>query len=333
MSIFIGPMSLNVVDTAIDFSLKNPDLQIVFIPSRRQVEFCGGYVNNWTTADFCEYVKHKNPNILIERDHSGPGQGSFDDDGYVSLKEDTKYMDIIHVDPWKKYPNIQDGIKWTIDMILFCHSLNPAIEYEIGTEEAIRPFSVEELEFVITEIQKHLRMDIFDKIKYLVIQCGTKLQATTNTGLFDDVKLKHMLILTDKYNFKAKEHNGDWVPKQIVEQKYNIGLKYVNVAPEYGEIETNVLLSYIKSSVDYDSIYNICLKSEKWRKWVDSDFVPEINKDKLIRICCHYVFSKMEFLHIKHKYINIDLYIKNALIRRLENAIPFSRTKGMHVLQ
>ena len=48
---FIGPMSLNIVDTIIDFCEKE-DFSIGLIPSRRQVENTGGYGNGWTTKEF-----------------------------------------------------------------------------------------------------------------------------------------------------------------------------------------------------------------------------------------------------------------------------------------
>ena len=93
--------------------------------------------NGFTTKDFTEYVKSKNNIIQIERDHGGPGQGKIDDDGFESLKDDCKYLDIIHIDPWKKYPIFDDALEWTLKLINFCYSLNNTITYEIGTEEVI----------------------------------------------------------------------------------------------------------------------------------------------------------------------------------------------------
>ena len=102
-----GPMSKNIVDTLINFS-NETETPITFIPSRRQVEWNGGYVNNWTTKDFSHYVKSKSKYAAIQRDHGGPGQGLHDDDGYESLTHDCKYFDSIHIDPWKKYPDFDD---------------------------------------------------------------------------------------------------------------------------------------------------------------------------------------------------------------------------------
>ena len=54
--IFIGPMSKNIVDSVIDFSEKN-NLRLGLIPSRRQIEYSGGYVNSWKTDEFIQYVR------------------------------------------------------------------------------------------------------------------------------------------------------------------------------------------------------------------------------------------------------------------------------------
>ena len=43
---YIGPMTKNVVDAIIEFCDETNN-NIGLIPSRRQVEFDGGYVNNW----------------------------------------------------------------------------------------------------------------------------------------------------------------------------------------------------------------------------------------------------------------------------------------------
>jgi hypothetical protein len=318
MKWFLGPMSKNIVDTIIEFSLKNPKLETYFIPSRRQVEYYGGYVNYWTLADFSKYVKTYNPNILIERDHGGPGQGSIDDDGYESLKEDCKYMNIIHIDPWKKYSKLEDGIQWTVDMLQYCDKLNSNLQYEIGTEEAIRPFSVEDLEYIIISLKDQLSLELFNKIKYLVIQCGTGLCEGNNIGTLNKDKLTNMIKLSKKYNLIAKEHNGDWVSATDVEEKSKLGLSHINIAPELAEIETKVILKNIKNNIeDYENVYQLCYNSGKWKKWVSASFIPEENKEALILFSCHYIYATPEFQKIIKKYDRIDIKIKSAIYNKL----------------
>jgi len=319
MNFCFGAVSKNVVDTIIQFSLDNPNKNVILIPSRRQVDSTGGYSNNWTTQDFAQYVKSKNPAILLQRDHGGPGQGYLADDGYDSLAEDCKYMDIIHIDPWKQYPGLSEGIQKTIEMIRFCYNINPNMLYEIATEEAIRPFTIDELEVLITILQCELSVDQFSKIKFLVIQCGTKLLQGKNIGTYNSNQLHNMLQLANKYSLTAKEHNGDWVSMDIITQKYNQGLRYINISPEMAEIETSVILKELHKSAydDYEKVYTMCIASQQWKKWVPYDFNWRTKKDEIICITCHYIYSHPEFKEIKSNMQHIDEKIEIKLVAKL----------------
>lgn len=304
---FIGPMTKNVTDAILEFSEETDNL-IGFIPSRRQVEWDGGYVNNWTTQQFAEYVDGRLP---IKRDHSGPGQGYTDDDGFESLKEDCKYLDYIHIDPWKKYPNYEDGLEWTLKMIEFCYELNPNIQYEIGTEQAIREFNVDELDTLVSDINKRLPFQIFKKITHLVIQSGTSLKGNVNTGEYNSERLEGMVEVASKWGLISKEHNGDYIPTELIKEKMSAGLDSINIAPEFGLIET---ISYIESNIDIDKFWKICYDSNRWVKWVDDSFDPINQKEDLIKICGHYVLSHPDFISIKP---NIDDVIKQNVKKKL----------------
>jgi hypothetical protein len=315
---FIGPMSKNVVDTIIEFCNETNNT-IGLIPSRRQVEWNRGYVNNWTTQEFTEYVKSKTDKILLVRDHSGPGQGQSDDDGYQSLSEDCKYLDLVHIDPWKKYPAFDLGLKETIRMIEYCYDLNPNIQYEVGTEEAIRRFKPYELEDLVHELKSRLSPEMYNQIKYLVIQSGTSLKGTNQTGNYDSDRLKEMIDVCKHHNFISKEHNGDYIPVSIIKEKFGLGLDSINIAPEFGLIETQTYLDNIKDSITFDEYWRICFESKKWEKWVNENFDPHTNKEELIKICGHYVLSNSDFLNnIKSRFPNIDNDIKNNINNKLK---------------
>ena len=304
--IYVGPMSQNVVDAIKEFSNKTGH-KIGLIPSRRQVEFNGGYVNNWKTKDFSKYAK----NLFLTRDHAGPNQGYNNDDGFDSLEKDCKYFNMIHIDPWKKYPLFDEGIEWTAKMIKYCHSLNPELEYEVGTEESIRKFEVEELDMFLFTLKKLLTTQQFNKIKYLVIQSGTSLEENKNTGEYDKQRLKSMIKVVKKYNLLSKEHNGDYLSTKCIKSKFKLGLDAINIAPEFGLIET---LSYIEAGIDIDKFWKICYDSKRWEKWVGKDFNPKKQKLDLIKICGHYVFATKEFKKIKPNIKRqIKLNIKNKL--------------------
>jgi hypothetical protein len=321
--IFIGPMSKNIVDTIIDYSNKN-NVHIGLIPSRRQVEFDGGYVNNWTTQEFCDYVKSKTNNILLVRDHSGPLQGHIEDDGLVSFIEDCKYFDVIHVDVWEKHKKYEDGLKATIDFIKLGHELNKDLQFEVGTEESIRPTNASELLKLMTDLKISLSEEIYSKITYVIIQSGTALKGNTNIGSFNQDRLVDMIKVVDKFGLISKEHNGDYLSNELVKSKFGNGLDCINIAPEFGQIETKVILEEIKTNYPklFDEFYNICYESKRWVKWVDESFIPENNKDELINISGHYVLSEPKFILLKNKlYSGLDKLIQEKVYNRINELI------------
>ena len=321
--IFLGPMSKHIVDTVIEYS-NSFQLPFTFIPSRRQVEYNGGYVNNWTTKNFVTYAKTNGKYITVERDHGGPGQGTYLDDGTTSFKEDCKYMDIIHIDPWKKYQTYEDGLEETIKALNLCYNENSNLYFEIATEQGIRHFGVDELERFIVDLQKRMKPEIYKRIKYFVVQCGTGLLEATNIGHYEKERLQKMVALCKKYGFLSKEHNGDWVSIDVMREKFELGLDCINVAPELGQIETRAILKMInnmktedKKNELFEKFYTICFQSDKWVKWVSKDFKPDENKEKLINICGHYVFSNPEFIHLKNQLPNVEKQIKKDVLKKL----------------
>jgi hypothetical protein len=321
-TLFIGPMSKNIVDAIINYcNNSTEDLSIGMIPSRRQVENTGGYVNNWTTEEFCNYVKSKTNKVLLVRDHGGAMQGYSEDDGLDSFVEDCKHFDIIHVDVWKAFPDYKDGLQATINLINLGIKENPNVLYEVGTEESIRPFTTEELDNLLTDLKRELSEEAFSKIKYAVIQSGTALEGNTNIGSFNQDRLIDMCSVVKKHGLISKEHNGDYLDNTLLRTKFDNGLKSINVAPEFGQIETKVLYQLMDDTTK-ERFYDICYDSNRWVKWVSDDFVPEDNKEKIINICGHYVFSNPEFLKLKGGLpVDIDNKIKLTISLRISQIL------------
>jgi hypothetical protein len=288
---------------------------MMLIPSRRQVDWNGGYVG-WTTQAFAEYVRARTSYIRLERDHGGPGQGTEDDDGFESLAADCAYLDVVHIDPWKKYPAFDDGLEWTVKMIEFCYERNPTLRYEVGTEQGIRPFEVDELRRLIVALKERLTTEMFAQIEFIVIQCGTQLIEKSNCGEFDEAKLAAMLTLVQSYGKMPKEHNGDWITQDTVRRKGILGLEFINIAPEMGEIETAEVLKVL-SEEDREKFFNLCLSSGKWKKWVSKEFDPLSNKETLTLICGHYVFMVPEFQEIRDAYPAIPDAVRTRLLEKI----------------
>lgn len=324
--IFIGPMSKNIVDSIIEYSNEN-NIPIGIIPSRRQIENTGGYVNNWRTDEFCKYIRNRSNNILIVRDHCGPSQGYLDDDGIDSFKEDCKdgMFDIIHVDVWKKNKDYESGLLETIKFIELGYKINPNVFYEIGTEEAIRKTTPVELEKLLFDLSNMLTPEIFNRIKYLVIQSGTALKGNENIGNFNQDRLIEMIKVAKTYNLISKEHNGDYLSDDLLFSKFENELDSINIAPEFGQIETKVILDYIINNKPelFEEFYEICLESKRWVKWVSDDFKPEENKESIINISGHYVFSEPRFIELLNnlEYNNLNIDIKNSIKNKINNLV------------
>ena len=289
----IGPMSKLVVDAVLDLEKKDRE-KLAFIPSRRQIEHTGGYVNNWTTEQFSKYISNR---VIIQRDHGGPGQGSTDDDGMDSYRADGLNFDLIHIDPWKKYGGYKEGVEHTANAIENLYKLNPNLKFEIGTEESIRRFSEKEFESLISDLKTVLNKEHFNAIRYAVVQSGVglDLMSMKNTGTFSAERLKSMVKTCKENNLLSKEHNGDYLTTSEIKNRFDIGLDAINIAPEFGQIQTKLYIEHMNQE-ELKQFYNICYNSGKWKKWVNEESIKE-EKD-IIKVCGHYVFSNPSFKNI-----------------------------------
>jgi hypothetical protein len=188
------------------------------------------------------------------------------------------------------------------------------VKFEVGTEESIRRFEVDELEKLLRHLKGKLELEIFENIEYVVVQSGVGLDLgkQNNTGKFDPDRLEKMINVCKKFGKRSKEHNGDYLSNDEYKVRFDMGLDSINIAPEFGQLET---LCYLEEmGEDIDDYYQICYESKQWEKWVDGDFVPEDNKRELIKICGHYLFTDELFLDIKP---NIDNKIKSVIKDKL----------------
>ncbi len=285
-SLFLGPMSKNTVQAVVDTGLP-----IALIPSRRQVEYNSGYIG-YTTEEL--YNLTRGTNVILCRDHAGPEQGTHSDDGLASLAEDAKYMDIIHIDPWKKAHSLIEAVELTDELIRYCLKINPNLKFEVGTEQAIQEYSPKELNFFL-KCLRALLGDLYQTVEYAVVQSGTGLDlpGRKNTRVFNSQKLQEFLDVCKANNVKSKEHNGDYLVDSFgIATRFNLGLDAVNIAPELGQLETEYYLYQIGSETKLlDQFYKICLHSGKWQKWTDK----ELSKYELILTAGHYVLNTPEF--------------------------------------
>ncbi len=330
MKLFIGPMSQNVVDAVIEFNNENPgsDLQ-GFIPSRRQIETRhqgGGYVCGWTTEKFVNYV---GPGLIIKRDHGGPLQGAKPDDGMQSLLADLDAgVRFIHLDPWKKYPDIKDAARCTIDLFLFCREVSPTCLFEVGTEEGIRKYTPEELETFLSYVMDGIGPGSAF-IRYAVVQSGTNVRGMANTGDFDKQRSAAMAKVCHDRGLLAKEHNSDYLTVSALRARAKCGVDAFNIAPEFGTLETSILMELLTEADCYDELNAFicqCVRSGKWERWVSLDLDFSHKKvDYLTRVCGHYNFETDAFRNardaLKRKGVDYDRAVKDEVKSRVKEIV------------
>jgi D-tagatose-1,6-bisphosphate aldolase subunit GatZ/KbaZ len=315
IKLYVGPMTQNIIDAVIEYANESEN-KLGFIASRRQIDHDSGYVG-YTTTKFIHYVHSKTKNVLVCRDHSGVNQGAELDSGHASQIYDAIYgFDIIHVDPWKKFQNYDDGLKETIHNIIMINELNKHAYFEVGTEEAIRYFSAEDLFKFLSDLKSNLGKIFDEKVKYAVIQSGTRLLGTSNIGNFNAIRLKEMVAVCKYFKLLSKEHNGDYLSDEEITTRFDAGLNAINIAPEFGVLETKILLEYIKNEKQFNKIYEICLEGKKWKKWVNHGFDPNENKKELIEISGHYHNKQIK------KIVKVDdNIIKNKIKEKIKSLL------------
>ena len=331
----VGPMSKNCVDAAIDLANEN-EVPILLIASRRQVdseEFGGGYVNNWTTKEFANYVSQRDKGklVLLARDHGGPWQNSYEIEKQLNLKDamlsaKSSYeadilagFKLLHIDPSidiHRKPTLDEVLERVFELYDYCWEKakmnNSEVIFEIGTEEQSGSTnSQEELDYILEKIIQFCEKQKLPKPTFVVIQSGTRVMEMRNVGSFDspirvanevpaEIQVPKMIEICNKHKVFMKEHNTDYLSDDALRWHPRLGIHAANVAPEFGVAETIALLKIMKE-FDFhhlaDEFLRISYESKKWEKWMLTETEAD-DKDKAL-IAGHYVFSNNEFLVIK----------------------------------
>ena len=193
--------------------------------------------------------------------------------------------------------------------------------YEVGTEEAIFKYEPEHLNWMLGYLKIRLRVEQFNQIKYAVVQSGTRLDLATrtNTGNYNNTRLEKFIKVVKNFDLLSKEHNGDYLTDSFdVEVRFASGLDAINIAPEYGQIESEFYLEMCKKDSSlFEELYKICYNSGKWKKWIPD--VSRVSKSQIIMTCCHYILSDKSFIdNIKSHFPNADKLIQKRITSKLK---------------
>ncbi len=345
----LGPMSRTIVDTVIAYAHLT-GTPISLIASRSQVETAalgGGYANNWSTEDFAAYVRQRlketPADVLVCRDHGGPWLGADEKSlayKYAMLSAKASFeadiasgFNMIHIDtsqnPLGAF-DMEAALARAFELLLFCEEkaaqYGNRVQYEIGTEDAdggiVEPEAFEEF---LKRIVEFCEARGIPKPRYIVGRTGTFVRETRQHGYFHYENTIDVVRIARKYGVGIKEHNVDYDHPESLKLRAKAGVAAINVAPEFGHLETMQLLRHMQriGRQDlYDQFIDLAYGSKKWKKWLcDPDLT---SKEHKAVIAGHYVFGTPEFqaikaqLHPDHEeevrrviWENIDWYVRH----------------------
>lgn len=306
-----GPMSHEIVDSLIEYStIYNYPLMI--IASRNQADYSSGYVCD--TETLSNKLKNSESNILLCRDHCGPGFKDSDknltfaqqlDECFKTIESDIEHgFDLIHVDVSKCEKQQFNMAENLINRILVT-AKNTFLEF--GSEENLGQ-NIEESHDRIDE-QLNFLQQYKDNVIFYTSQTGS-LTKHTQVGHFD---VEINILLAEKIHnagFSFKEHNADYLNIHEIKKRKLAGVDALNIAPQLGQIQTNILKQMIMEDLDsthyWNKFANMVYEKSIWRRWL-----PDNLSDKNLAVLAsgHYFFNSDEYKKILDN-ISYELYVK-----------------------
>lgn len=290
----VGPMSSEVIEAVFRFSHfhRKP---LMLIASKNQIDWNGGYVNGWTTAQYMAYIsaqKKKYPQsaVVVCRDHCGPGFNGIHelDDVYKTIENDIENgFDLIHID-FCHYRGLYDEqLAASKKAIELCLVKNPRVMLEIGTDEnAGTNYNVPN----IGEIEKEiLYFKQFCAPVFFVVQTGSLIKEINQVGNFNRLFIEQVAPVLHMKGIKLKEHNADYLSKEELGARKGL-VDAQNVAPQFGVVQTEtVVTKCLIYGIRLDDFINEALAGKKWEKWLRGNTAD--NKMLCAMIAGHYHFK------------------------------------------
>lgn len=289
----VGPMSKDIVTLCLEYSAYH-DYPLMIIASRNQVDYDTGYA--MTTGDLSKLVKespyYSNDNILLCRDHCGPYFSDLDRplDLSSAIKRCIKTIDadinwgfdLIHIDVSRVDSDKQHQV--AIELFNAAIQRNENILFEFGAED--NTGDTTETLNVIIEQQKWIE-PWRKSIRYIVAQTGS-LVKQKQIGTFDTEQNRIIADHIHDSGYLFKEHNADYLDRYQVALRSKTGVDAINIAPQLGNICSQVLYDLGKDSEEYKKFLDEVLNSGYWVRWI----TPEINNDDIkFTASAHYLLG------------------------------------------
>lgn len=331
----VGPVSENAVVCALAVA-REMNAPVIFVASRNQVEtpeIGKGYVRGWSPGEMAGFIRENaaSATYFLERDHGGPWQRDEERNPYlpeevafrqalISYQADLKAgFHLLHIDPTRRKNTcpdqvVKDAVYLMAEIEKYRKKMAlPPVDYEIGTEENYAGVMEEEkFCWLLQNLLGKLQEKKLPRPVLVVGQTGSLVKMDYNAGCFNPRAATRMAALAGSFGVGLKEHNTDYLEEHFLLQHRLSGITSANVAPEFGVLESKMLLKLAleeellkeKGKISHISGFkevfiSRSLATGKWQKWLDRER-GNVNLEndywrlKLTGICGHYVFADPE---------------------------------------
>ena len=340
----VGPVSETVV-RATFLACAAHQCPAIFIASRNQVDLKdhghGYLMGGMDQRAFVELLRRSAAEagydgpLYICRDHGGPWQRNAElDEGYgvdraMDVARRSFQADIeagfnyLHIDPTKcPHPHVQnDLVAWTAELLACCESVREdagqsELDYEVGTEDIQGGLTTPEtFEAFLRKLTDRLTSEGLPLPTCVVGQTGTLCRTDRNVGRFDAEGTRRLAQIAARYGIGLKEHNGDYLSAASCRVHPELGVTGMNVAPEFGLVETDALLALADLEAKLvregwladaaashlrEILLDRTFAASPWKKWMTDD-VRKLPPDRIAsdaatrlliaRVCGHYVYD------------------------------------------
>lgn len=303
-------MSLEIIDILQSYSRFN---QIMVVASLNQVDTFNSYVGNQKLLK----TKFKDNLGLVCRDHCGP-YFKYSDKSLILSKavEECKRtiavdiengFDLIHIDVSRVR---EHPFAIAEELINFAIKQRSDILLEFGSEENNGNIYNQSIDQLLSFCQSFK-----ENIKFIVAQTGS-LVKNKQIGSFDILKNTTLINRVHEAGFLFKEHNGDYLNHNDLAKRQLAGVDAINVAPQLGVIQTQVLFSLAGHTDCWRKFAEKVFQGRMFIQWLDKFD----NKLDAVLVSGHYFYNSDEYKNLLDNIDRdrFDLELKNSIYEVLD---------------
>ena len=383
----VGPVSEIVVRATFDACRKH-NCPPIFIASRNQVDlkslghgYLMGGMDQRAFVDLLLAVAARSGYtgpLYICRDHGGPWQRNAELDGKYPLDRAMEIarqsfaadieagFNYLHIDPTKCPASVHAGRPGQLDGRTGGLLRGDAdarargeIDYEVGTEDIQGGLTTPQTyDAFLRRLTAALAARRLPLPTCVVGQTGTLCKIDRNVGRFDRRATAELVRLAAGHGVGFKEHNGDYLSAASCRIHPELGVTGMNVAPEFGLVETDALLHLADlesklvregwlTPAEASNLRGLFLEKTfadtPWKKWMTDDIkkrpAESLASDAaarllIARVCGHYVYDDPAVKKARETlYANIDRHqiidgphshgTRDFVLRSVRGAVSF----------